>query len=355
MADAFRHPRLSSGPILSHMALDIRRTATIEDVAAAAGVSRAAVSKVLRGAYGVSDAMRERVTAAMTELDYRPRIAARAMRGRTFTIGIEIPDFGNQFFTRMLHGVMHELSGTDYQVVIAPAEEGSREGRRAIEALVDRQVDGVITVAPPVGQSALERLATSTPIVMFGRHDRSDAYDTVVGDDALGARRAVEHLIGLGHRRIAHLTLLESHEDDRSPHGIRLATYRAVMAEHGRGDDIVVLRSDEGQDAASEATRAALAHDPSITAVFAAHDELAIGALGAIVSHEAPVAVVGYDDVPIAGHPAIGLTTMRQPGDAMGARAIELLLERIAGRQEAVQVTYEAELVIRASTFPPRS
>src|SRR6478609_7375437 len=95
------------------------RSATIEDVAAAAGVSRAAVSKVLRNAYGVSESMRERVTAAMIELDYRPRVAARAMRGRTYTIGVELPDFSNQFFTTMLTGAVSALAGTPYQLVIA--------------------------------------------------------------------------------------------------------------------------------------------------------------------------------------------------------------------------------------------
>src|SRR6478736_1279938 len=160
------------------------RSATIEDVAAVAGVSRAAVSKVLRDAYGVSDSMRERVTAAMTELNYRPRIAARAMRGRTFTSGIEIPDFGNQFFTRMLSGAMGALADTQYQVVIAPAEAGSRQGLRAIEALVDRQVDGVIAVSPRVDEAGLERISGSVPVVMFGRHDTSDRYDVVAGDDA---------------------------------------------------------------------------------------------------------------------------------------------------------------------------
>src|SRR3954453_6194343 len=130
-----------------------QRPATIEDVARVAGVSRAAVSKVLRDAYGVSPSMRVRVTSAMEELRYRPRVAARAMRGRSFTIGIEIPDFSNQFFARVLQGAMAALRDTTYQVILAPAEFGSREGSRAIEALLDRQVDGLIAVAPRVGES----------------------------------------------------------------------------------------------------------------------------------------------------------------------------------------------------------
>ena len=126
------------------------RAATIEDVARVAGVSRAAVSKVLRNAYGVSPAMRERVGAAIEELEYRPRVAARAMRGRSYTLGIEIPDFRNPFFAEIIQGSTAALAGTDYQLIIAPAEEGNRVGYRAIESLVDQQVDGVVGIAPLV-------------------------------------------------------------------------------------------------------------------------------------------------------------------------------------------------------------
>lgn len=213
--------------------IDIRRPATIEDVADAAGVSRAAVSKVLRNAYGVSDAMRERVNSAMAEVNYRPRIAARAMRGRTYTIGIEIPDLGNQFFTRLVAGASRALSGSAYQLVIAPAEPGSREGLKAIEALIDRQVDGVLAVSPRVEQAVLERVADITPVVMLGRHDDDARYDTVVGDDDSGARAVMAHLFDLGHRRIAHLTIDEASEEERSPHGIRLTTYLDAMTQAG--------------------------------------------------------------------------------------------------------------------------
>ncbi|WP_457101228.1 LacI family DNA-binding transcriptional regulator [Microbacterium sp. P5_E9] len=326
------------------------RNATIEDVAAAAGVSRAAVSKVLRNAYGVSDSMRERVTATMTELDYRPRIAARAMRGRTYTIGIEIPDLGNQFFTRMLTGVMGALAGTIYQVVIAPAEEGSRLGLRAIEALVDRQVDGVVAVSPRVSSEALDRIATQTPVVMFGRHDHSDAYDSIAGDDVAGTRMAMDHLLNLGHTRIAHLTLEEAEEETQSAHGIRLREYRAAMTEAGLADQIVVLRTDEGQDAANSAVRTAIEGGTPITAVFAAHDELAIGALRATAETGRQLSIVGYDDVPIASHPALGLTTVHQPGSEMGLRAIQLLMERLQGRTEAVHEIFTPELRVRTST-----
>src|SRR4051812_38232308 len=118
------------------------KRATIDDVALAAGVSRAAVSKVIRGAYGVSSAMRERVEAVIDELDYRPLVSARGMRGATFTLGMELPDIANQFFVKILTGANSALDAEPYQLIIAPTDPLHQEGYRALEALVDRQVDG---------------------------------------------------------------------------------------------------------------------------------------------------------------------------------------------------------------------
>jgi LacI family transcriptional regulator len=335
------------------MTVDRPRAATIEDVAAAAGVSRAAVSKVLRNAYGVSDAMRERVTIAMTELNYRPRIAARAMRGRTFTLGIELPDLANHFFSRIVRGATRALEGTPYQLIIAPAEAGSREGLRALEALVDRQVDGLIAVSPRVDEAGLERISASVPIVMFGRHDTSDRYDVVAGDDAAGTRAAMRHLLGLGHTHIAHLTLPESDHAEPLPHGVRLREYLTAMADAGHRDRAVVWRTDEGEGPAYDVVRRILADGTPVTAVFAAHDELAFGAMRAAAELGRPLSVVGYDDVPMASHPALGLTTVHQPGEAMGARAVQMLLERFAGRTEPVHEGFEVELRVRTSTSAP--
>lgn len=326
------------------------RRATIEDVAARAGVSRAAVSKVLRDAYGVSDAMRERVTAAMAELNYRPSIAARAMRGRTYTIGIELPDLANQFFTRIVRGATAALEGTPYQLILAPAETGSRLGYRALEALVDRQVDGLIAVSPRVDEDALERIAASVPLVMFGRLDKSDRYDVVAGDDLGGARLALQHLFDLGHTRIAHLTLPKEDPNAPYPHSGRLREYLAAMAD--RGLDAEVWHTDDGEEPSYRATREAIEQGTTATAVFAAHDELAFGVLRAVADTGADMSVIGYDDVAMASHPAISLTSVDQPGERMGARAVEMLLERIAGRTAAAHEVFEVELKPRASTRP---
>jgi LacI family transcriptional regulator len=188
---------------------------------------------------------------------------------------------------------------------------------------------------------------------MLGRHDEAERYDCVAGDDAAGVTAAMNHLYELGHRRIAHLTLLEAAAGDRSAHGLRLRRYQESMTEFGLEPNVHVLRSDEGQDRAHEALRDALAAGLDATAVFAAHDELAIGALRAIEETGVDLSVVGYDDVPIASLPVLGLTTVHQPGEAMGAQAIKLLLERIAGRTDPVNSIFEPELYVRTSTRRP--
>ena len=332
------------------------RAATIEDVAREAGVSRAAVSKVIRNAYGVSPAMRERVNAVIEALDYRPRIAARAMRGSSFTLGIELPHIGNPFFTKIVAGATAALNGTQYQLIIAPADIDGEQGVRALGALADRQVDGIVAISPLVSPEWLERLAARVPVVMLGRHDRSTAYDTVTGDDVEGTRLVMEHLFELGHRRIVHLTRSEdvTKPGSGNPHAVRLERYLAHMQEAGLAEHIRVVRTRLTEESARLDTLVLLDQEVP-TAIFVGNDELALGTLRALGERglsPADVSVVGYDDVDIASHPAISLTSVNQAGEAMGERAIRLLLERIQGRTEPTNFSVEPSLKVRGSTRP---
>jgi LacI family transcriptional regulator len=339
------------------MSPETAKRATIEDVAKKAGVSRAAVSKVIRGAYGVSATMRERVEAVIEDLDYRPLISARGMRGATFTLGMELPDIANQFFVRILSGATTALETEPYQLMIAPADPDHREGYRALEALVDRQVDGLIAVSPQVDPRWLEELSRRIPVVMLGRHDPSVGYDTVVGDDVAGARMLMQHLFDLGHREIVHLTLSDevTHPGSGTPHTLRLEAYEAMMREAGLGDSIRVIRCAAGEDTAHEATLRMLARGDRPTAVFAAHDELAIGVLGALSERgvASEISVAGYDNTKQSSHPMIGLTSVEQPGERMGKLVVSLLLERLAGRTEAVHEVATPRVIPRSTTRPP--
>ena len=322
------------------------------------------MSKVIRHAYGVSPQMRERVEEAIRRLDYRPRVAARAMRGATFTLGLEIPQIANDFHSVITESATDMLAGTQYQLIIAPIRD-PEHGDVAIQSLADRQVDGIVAIAPLVTTDWLDQLAARIPIVMIGRHDTSEHYDTIAGDDGSGTGAVMSHLIDLGHRRIA---FLDSTGMRHRPHKASvaatgrdpLAIRRRVYSEHMHALGLapqLVRTAGNMEEHATAAVTDLLASADRPSAIFAGHDTLAIGALRAIVHaglDARDVSVVGFDDIPIASHPMISLTSVDQQGYAMGQKAIRLVLERIAGRTEAVRLEMPTELKVRKSTAPPR-
>jgi LacI family transcriptional regulator len=340
-------------------ARDRRRRVTITDVAAHAQVSTTAVSKVLRNAYGVSPAMRDRVKAAIDELGYRPHAAARAMRGRTFTIGVQLPDIRNPFFPDIVDGLMEQVADTGYQVIIVQSGSSLKAETRAIDALVDRQVDGILMVAPLSPKARLEEVAEGMPTVVLGRHERSAVYDSVLDDDDAGAELVVEHLITLGHRRIAHI----AHKDEggRGPTAslqtIRAETYQRVMRDHGLADEIAIAATAYSEEGGYEGARRLLATSPRPTAIFAGADLAAFGALAAV--HEtglavpADISVAGYDNTHVAALANVSLTSVDQDGATMGRTVGRLLLERIEGRTASVRFSVTPALVPRRSTGPP--
>jgi len=177
----------------------------------------------------------------------------------------------------------------------------------------------------------------------------------VTGDDVEGTRLVMEHLFELGHRRIVHLTRSEevTRPGSGNPHALRLERYLAHMREAGYADDIRVVRTGLDEESARLDTLALLDEDVP-TAIFVGNDELAFGALRALAEHglSSDVSVVGYDDVDIASYPAISLTSVNQAGEAMGERAIRLLLERIQGRTDPIHFSVEPSLKVRDSTRP---
>lgn len=336
-----------------------RRKVTISDVASHAQVSVTAVSKVIRNATGVSPAMRDRVKTAIEELGYRPQAVARGMRGRTFTIGLMLPHIRNPFFADILDGLTDYLNSTDYQAFMIQGGATRKVERRAVDALMDRQVDGIIMVAPLASKARLEEVAKEKPTVVLARHEGSGFYDSVFDDDEAGAELVVKHLIELGHRRIAHIT----HQDDSQArpadllHNIRAATYERVMREHGLADEIAIATSFYNEQGGYDGARQLLGRSPSPTAIFAGADQAALGTLAAVhemgLSVPADVSVAGYDNIHLAALSNITLTSVDQDGAVMGRAAGKLLLERIEGRMTAVRFSVTPSLVVRGSTAPP--
>ncbi|MBA2890196.1 LacI family DNA-binding transcriptional regulator [Nonomuraea soli] len=336
-----------------------RRRVTIADVASRAQVSTTAVSKVLRDAYGVSPAMKERVRAAIEELGYRPHAAARAMRGRTFTVGVMLPHLRNPFFADIVDGLTDELSGTGYQAILVQGGSTQKAEKAAMDALVDRQVDGILLVAPLLARARLEEVARQVPVVVLGRHERSPHFDAVFDDDETGAELVVNHLIELGHRRIAHIT----HQDNSTArpgdllHVIRADTYRRVMREHGLEDEIAVATTYYSEEGGYDGAQELLRRPSRPTAIFAGADQAAFGVLAA--AHDAglsvpgDLSVAGYDNTKLAALPNISLTSIDQPGVVMGGTAGRLLRERIEGRTTAVRFSVGPSLIVRRSTAAP--
>lgn len=325
---------------------------TMQDVARHAGVSRSLVSLVFQDAPNVSEARRNAVLDAAEQLGYRPnRLARNLARGRTMTIGVVIDDL-HPFFGRCLEGVEQHAEAAGYHALIA---NGSRDADRTTQALATfgaLQVDGAIAVGPRCDATKLIRATPDIPLVLVAFEAPASDVDTINNDESYGAGLVVDHLVDLGHERILHV----DGGQGASASG-RRAGYSNAMKRVGLAEQIDVIESDytfeSGQKAA--ATIEGLAMRP--TAVFAANDLNALGMISEFnrvgISVPAEISVVGYDDTSYVGHGAQGLTTVHQPVQEMGARAAELLLDRIdGGRTSPAHEVLPPALVVRGTTAP---
>lgn len=335
------------------------RRVTIVDVAKHAGVSTTAVSKVLRKAYGASPEMQAKVQAAINELGYRPSAAARGLRGQTYTIGVMLPDLRNPFFADILDGINTQLTGTDYQPLIATACNNEPAENHVTDAMIDRNMDGVILIAPLTNHQRLERIAHTVPTVIVGRHSTSPLYDTVADDDFTGAGLVVAHLTALGHHRIAHI---DHHETDpvrltEMPNAIRADGYRHAMHHHGLGHHIHLASTTYTHHGGYLGTQQLLNHPQPPTAIFAGADIVAMGVLDALteagLTTPDDISVAGYDNTTFAAFSPISLTTVDQAGHQIGTNAARLLLDRITDNtRPTTQIKLSPTLVPRRTTGP---
>lgn len=335
------------------------RRATLHDVAHAAGVSVSAVSKVVRGAYGVSPDMQARVTAAIEELGYRPDYGARAMRGRSYTVGVVLVELTSPFQTEVAQGISDELEATPYQDVIVTAGTSPERQERSIEALLDRRVDGLVLVAPWLDVAWLEEVAKIVPMVTVALHGSPKNFDTVVDDDRLGARLMVDHLVAAGHRRIVHTSMPPAGSGGSFvlSHTARREGFEQAMRDHGLEPDVIeTWYSEEG---GHRAAQRALDRDHPPTSIFAGADIAALGVLRAAEERDLQVpedlTVVGYDNIYISTINRVSLTTVDQSGHLTGATSVQFLLERINGRTEPKQSVVSPKLVIRGTSGPARA
>ncbi|SHI77865.1 LacI family DNA-binding transcriptional regulator [Wenxinia saemankumensis] len=314
--------------------------ATIRTVAEDAGVSVAAVSKVLRGAYGVSDGLREKVEASIGRLGYRPSVAARGMRGRTWTVGVLLIDIANPFLSLVVEGANSRLQASRYKALIGVGHSASEIETGLIESMIDYRMDGILLVAPRSDGPTLEAIGEQIPVVTIAHHQPDAArFDTVNSDDRVGARLAVRGMLERGHRDIAFVFYTHSGDERTAVATQRKEGYLAAMAEAGLSDRARVLRVEGGGNIAprDEGFDALLDLPDRPRAMVVWSDMHAVPLLNRArmrgIDVPGELAITGYDNTPVAALPLIGLSSVDQDPARIGEMAVNRLLERIEGRR----------------------
>jgi LacI family transcriptional regulator len=327
---------------------------TIRTVAADSGVSVAAVSKVLRNAYGVSDALRLKVEASILRLGYRPSVAARGMRGQTFTLGVLLVGIDNPFLPQIYQGIESITAGAGYKIMVGVGAAQTRTETQLIEQMIDNRMDGLILVATQIAGATLEHYARQTPTVVVGHHEpTAQAFDTINNDDHLGAKLAVQALIAQGHRDIAMIALPSPHDHSADVSPQRERGYRDAMAEAGLTDQVRIVHFPQPEIPRTAEMRAFLTAPDRPRAVFCWSDLDAIPLLN--MAHQLGVrvpqdlALVGYDNSPVAALHLINLASVDQSGVRMGQLAAAALLSRMNGRKVAEHILIEPTLILRGS------
>jgi LacI family transcriptional regulator len=329
---------------------------TIKDVARASGVSSMTVSRVINDSERVSPETRRRVEQAIAELGYVPsRLARGLIRQKTGTLALIVPDVANPFFTLVVRGAEDVARRAGYRMILCDTRADLTIEREVIEEMLAHRVEGIV-IAPVSDRSKghLERLARfGVQFVLIDRTVAGIESDVVVGDSAGGARRLVEHLISLGHRRIGFVT----EADDVSTARDRREGYEAALAAAGLPlDPTRVVRATVDPQGGFDGMSRLLELDEPPTAVFTVNNLVALGAIEAVRAHELEVpddiALVCFDDIEYASRLYPFLTVMAQPAETLGTLGTQLLVERIEGRapEHRRVVVLPAQFVVRKSS-----
>lgn len=323
------------------------RRPTLMDVAQAAGVSRALVSIVMRGAPGASEGTRQKVLAAARELGYRPDSRARLLRSsRTRLLGLSF--FSSMpFHAEIVDAAYAEASAKGYDIALGAVASGRTE-TRAAEALLDVGAEALILVSPTLGDPELARLAAMVPVVSLLRDDVAPSVDSVSSDDRAGIRRAVDHLAELGHRNIVHVDGGTAVSADK-----RREAFRAEMLR--RGLDPVTV---PGGPTEEDGIRAGgLVPTGRTTAVIAFNDRCALGVMESLraagLSVPSDVSVLGYDDSQFARLSYVQLSSISQDAPLLAAVAVDRAVDRIENAIPPERVVKRPHLVARRTTAAP--
>lgn len=324
---------------------------TISDIARRADVSISTVSRVLRGTAGVTEPKRRAVMAAVDELNYQPNVFARGLAsGQSMAIGVLTQNFGSPFYDTILQGVVQGLRDTHYSSVFADGQWHADIEREAVQALVQRQIDGLIVLGGYLPGELLAQFAARFPVVVVGRRVAELEESCLYIDNQKAAYLATRHLIELGHRRIAHISGRPDHVDAQE----RKQGYLQALQEAGIEPLAeLMVEGNFRRQSGVLALEMLLARGTAFSAIFAANDQMAHGTRLALyrrgIRVPEDVSLVGFDDEPVAAYMIPPLTTVRQPAVELGLEAATMVLARLAGRH-TLPPRLEAELIIREST-----
>jgi len=329
---------------------------TIADVAKMAGVGAGTVSRVLNDSPRVKATTRAKVMAAIEALDYRPNPMARGLpRGRCQTVGVVVPFFTHASAVERMRGVVAGLESSRYDLVLFNVESPAHRDEHFASLSRRDRADGLLVTSIPPPEGSLDRLAAAgVPVVLLDA--RGDSVPAVVTDDVEGGRIATQHLLALGHERIAFIGDAPDNPFGFTSSRDRERGYVEAMAMGGvRERPGYVCHGPHVRSVARRLTEGLLALEEPPTAIFAASDTQALGVLEAVRSAGLRVprdlSVVGFDDIEVSGY--AGLTTVQQPLYESGRKAISLLLEALEGPLPQIEHELPLELIVRETTGAP--
>jgi DNA-binding LacI/PurR family transcriptional regulator len=324
---------------------------TAFDVARLAGVSQSAVSRVFTPGASASKATVEKVHAAAAQLGYRPDPLARAMiTGRTRIIGLVVAYLENQFYPVAIELLSRVLQAKGYHVLVFMAENSTERIPQVVRELLDYQVDGIITASVAMTNDLTARCrAEGIPVVMFNRGQDDAGLSEVTSDNVAGGRKAAQHLMAKGHRRIAHIMGWQGASTGRD----RARGFSEAMREAGI-EPFAMIDGMYSQDEAVRVARSLFGKPDCPDAIFVGNDHMAFAVMDCLryelgLCIPLDVSVIGYDDVPVADWPSYNLTTIRQPVRRMVDATVEILLNQIEGETAPSRIRIDGPLVERGS------
>jgi LacI family transcriptional regulator len=331
--------------------------ATIHDVAKLAGVAPITVSRVINNSGYINDKTRKKVEAAIAKLGYVPNILARSLKSkRTNTLALIFTDITNPFFTILARGVEDTAGDAGFNVIFCNTDESQEKEDNYIQVILQKQVDGIILVPAESNTKSIQIIKDQgTPLVVFDRRIANADVDVVRGDSEGGAKQLTQHLIDLGHRRIAIIT----GSRDVSTAEDRLIGYKKAMEENGLKNNIQSYYGKFTQASGNSLTRIIFEKNPKPSAIFAANNMIAIGVLRALyeLGFRVPddIALVSFDGIPDNLTMFPFMTTVSQPAYDMGKTATELLISRIKNVSGAgyKEIVFPVEFIKRESSGGP--